>query len=38
MDTIRNLKDGDIQVCMITGDHLLTAIQVAKECEILDSN
>ena len=38
VETIKNLKDGEIQVCMITGDHILTAIQIARECGIVDEN
>ncbi|XP_059057929.1 polyamine-transporting ATPase 13A3-like isoform X1 [Achroia grisella] len=36
-DIIRELKEADIQVVMITGDNIHTAVSVAKECGILSA-
>lgn len=36
--TIQELKDANIQVKMITGDHMNTAIAIASECNILSKN
>jgi magnesium-transporting ATPase (P-type) len=35
--TIQTLKNADIAVSMITGDHVQTAVAIAKECHIIDS-
>jgi magnesium-transporting ATPase (P-type) len=37
IDTVATLQRANIHVCMITGDHVQTAISVARDCGILNS-
>ncbi|CAH1772705.1 unnamed protein product [Owenia fusiformis] len=35
---IRQLRDADLRTIMVTGDNMLTALSVARDCEMIDPN
>ena len=37
-DTIKQLNEAELGVKMITGDNILTAVNVAFECNIINKN